>query len=292
MSVGVAKFWLGVGVGGLLCACHPKTHEVGSAESPASPPSVTNAAPEASASRPPPPVGKILEESSSGQVLTVLEGQVVRFETVGGARDVELRFLGFPPGSDVSLAISFASGRGWSSRCDVVLFATGSGSEAVDAEGEGWRQLAVVDRASSGASLRIDASMGRADFDLLSAAPRAGLQICGDRGFFTDEQRDKIADFVEATVAAAGPSVTSAKTVQDGAIGIAACDEYLTKYRRCVEENAPAELRGAMRAALRTTEDAWHQAIKKGAETRGLEKACLAALNAGKQTTAAWHCEF
>jgi hypothetical protein len=79
--------------------------------------------------------------------------------------------------------------------------------------------------------------------------------------------------------------------VASGQIGIAECDEYLTKYSRCVDEKFPEAARGAAREAMAATAKAWREAAA-GPAKDGLAQGCKAALDAGRQATEGMGCAW
>jgi hypothetical protein len=74
-------------------------------------------------------------------------------------------------------------------------------------------------------------------------------------------------------------------------IGIPECDEYLTKYSRCIAMKVPEAARATMNDAMEQTGRAWQEAAR-GPAKDGLGPACKAALDAAKQATASMGCEW
>jgi hypothetical protein len=93
------------------------------------------------------------------------------------------------------------------------------------------------------------------------------------------DTREAVAVAVEVAAAPVGPT------------GVAACDEYLEKYRACIEDKVPEAARKAMTEALDTTVDAWKQAAA-GPGAAALETGCKAASEAAAQATAAMGCTW
>ncbi len=67
-----------------------------------------------------------------------------------------------------------------------------------------------------------------------------------------------------------------------GEIGVAECDEYVTKMRACLDK-MPAEAKGASQGAFDQSIAAWKQAASNEASRAGLATACKAALDAVSQ---------
>jgi hypothetical protein len=75
-------------------------------------------------------------------------------------------------------------------------------------------------------------------------------------------------------------------------VGVPACDEYVQKYSRCVEEKVPEAVRESMRDALRHTVEAWKDAAANPRVRDSLADACKAALDATKKATEAMGCTW
>jgi len=75
-------------------------------------------------------------------------------------------------------------------------------------------------------------------------------------------------------------------------IGVPACDEYLTKYEKCISSKVPEAGRAQMKASMDTMRKSWKQAASTPAGKAGLEAGCKQALEAAKQATAAYGCEW
>jgi hypothetical protein len=82
----------------------------------------------------------------------------------------------------------------------------------------------------------------------------------------------------------------------DGPTGIAACDEYLDKYERCLQAKVPEEAREAMTEAFQAQRDAWVQSAKaaKGNQevSAQLAKNCKQAIDAAKVPMEQYGCEW
>jgi hypothetical protein len=87
----------------------------------------------------------------------------------------------------------------------------------------------------------------------------------------------------------ATPTSTSSAT---GTIGVAECDDYLTKYDECVSRKAPAADRTALRESVAQMRTSWQEAARNPAVRRGLASGCSRALEAAKQTLVAYQCRW
>jgi hypothetical protein len=92
------------------------------------------------------------------------------------------------------------------------------------------------------------------------------------------------------TKAAATPASTTASTGEK--IGVAECDEFLTKYEACVSGKVPA----AAQATFKTSLDTWRSSWKKLAETpqgkAGLAQACKSAMDQAKTSLSSYGCSW
>lgn len=85
-----------------------------------------------------------------------------------------------------------------------------------------------------------------------------------------------------------------ADTAVDGAlpkIGVAVCDEYIEKYGKCIEDNAPDATKPQMKDALAKSAERFKKQ-SEGPEKDTLEQSCTAALEAVKKTSKGWGCTY
>jgi hypothetical protein len=75
-------------------------------------------------------------------------------------------------------------------------------------------------------------------------------------------------------------------------IGVEECDYFLERYADCVDTKAPEATREQIHAALAIAAEAWQTAAATNAGREGLSHACKAALEAVRETSKAWGCEF
>lgn len=93
-----------------------------------------------------------------------------------------------------------------------------------------------------------------------------------------------------APVASAPVAAPAEVTASGDSVGIAACDDYLTKYESCIANKVPAETRAALKTSLDQTRDAWRAAIAAGTATNDLETACKAMSEGAKASMSAFGC--
>ena len=82
-----------------------------------------------------------------------------------------------------------------------------------------------------------------------------------------------------------------AKGTSTGPIGIPECDEYITKYEKCIRAKVPKAARASMLDAMAQSTKAWKEAAS-GPAREGLATACKAALDAAAAATEAMGCEW
>jgi len=75
-------------------------------------------------------------------------------------------------------------------------------------------------------------------------------------------------------------------------IGVPVCDEFLEKYEKCVMDKVPAAQKDMLKASLKQWRQAWKQAAKTPQGKAALESTCKQTLEAQKQATSAWGCEW
>jgi hypothetical protein len=93
-----------------------------------------------------------------------------------------------------------------------------------------------------------------------------------------------------ATVAAAAP-VAAAPAVA-AAVGVAECDDFLTKYQACVDSKVPEAARAAFKQSMDQTKTAWQQAAGTPEGKAGLATACKQMLETSKTSLSAYSCSW
>ena len=77
-----------------------------------------------------------------------------------------------------------------------------------------------------------------------------------------------------------------------GEIGVAECDEYVTKYKACLSDKVPEEARAAMETGMKTLVDGWKKAAETDEGKKGLATGCKAALDSAKTAMSSYGCEW
>jgi Tfp pilus assembly protein FimV len=93
-----------------------------------------------------------------------------------------------------------------------------------------------------------------------------------------------------AAPAAAAPA--AAPAAAGDSVGVPECDEYITKYSKCLEEKVPAAAKDAMKSGFETMRKAWKEAAATPEGKQGLAVGCKAALDGAKQSMTAYGCTF
>lgn len=89
--------------------------------------------------------------------------------------------------------------------------------------------------------------------------------------------------------APAAPAEAVAATA-DGAIGVAACDEFLARYEACLADRVPAASRDALQQSMLAWRSSWSQAAATPAGRDGLAMACQQAREASRPALQAYGC--
>src|SRR5262249_54518401 len=74
--------------------------------------------------------------------------------------------------------------------------------------------------------------------------------------------------------------------------GIAACDDFLTKYDSCVTSKIPAEQRAMYKTQLDQTRKTWIDLSKNPNTKATMESACKQTMDATKASLTAFGCSF
>ncbi len=94
-----------------------------------------------------------------------------------------------------------------------------------------------------------------------------------------------------AANAAAAPA-SNASPATAGVIGVAACDEYLTKWENCIATKVSADAREQVKVALDATREGWKRAALTAEGKAGLEAACKSAADLAAMQVSAYGCSW
>lgn len=79
---------------------------------------------------------------------------------------------------------------------------------------------------------------------------------------------------------------------QGPSIGVPECDEYVTKYEKCLDEKVPDASRATMREAFSKTRQSWSKMAQSEATRASLAEACKQALEAAESSLKSMGCRF
>jgi len=85
-------------------------------------------------------------------------------------------------------------------------------------------------------------------------------------------------------------SSSSASTAD--AVGVPECDEYLTKYEKCIKDKVPEAARTQMETAMKQTRDSWKKLAESPVTKAGLAQGCKQALETAKTSMTAYGCQW
>ena len=74
--------------------------------------------------------------------------------------------------------------------------------------------------------------------------------------------------------------------------GVAACDDFLTKYDSCVVSKIPAEQRAMYKTQLDQTRKAWVDMSKNASAKATMEASCKQTMDAMKTSLSSFGCSF
>jgi hypothetical protein len=83
--------------------------------------------------------------------------------------------------------------------------------------------------------------------------------------------------------------MTAAPATADN-VGIAECDDYLTKYQACVDSKVPEGARAALKQSLDQTRAAWRTTLASPGGKDSLAAACKQMHDASKASMSAYGC--
>lgn len=79
---------------------------------------------------------------------------------------------------------------------------------------------------------------------------------------------------------------------QESSIGVPECDEYFSKYSKCIQDKVPEAAREMIESSLSKSMDAWKQAAATDEGKAQLASTCKSALDAAKQGMQSYGCDW
>lgn len=87
-------------------------------------------------------------------------------------------------------------------------------------------------------------------------------------------------------------SEQSAAPAASNTIGVAECDDYLSKVEACIVNHVPEDARAMQRQSMDQMRDQWRQAAANPTAKASLAAGCKAALDAARSSFASYGCEW
>ncbi|MBK7583603.1 MAG: hypothetical protein IPI67_25845 [Myxococcales bacterium] len=87
-------------------------------------------------------------------------------------------------------------------------------------------------------------------------------------------------------------SGSSSAAATGGETGVPECDEYLTKYEKCLKEKVPAVARTQMEEGFKTTRETYKNLASNPATKAGMAAGCKQALETAKTAMASYGCSW
>lgn len=75
-------------------------------------------------------------------------------------------------------------------------------------------------------------------------------------------------------------------------VGVPECDDYLTKYDKCLSEKVPEAARPQLKQSIGMMRNAWKQAASNPAAKAGLAQGCKQALETAKTAMSMYGCSW
>jgi hypothetical protein len=143
---------------------------------------------------------------------------------------------------------------------------------------------------------------GKKETEATAPAPAAEQKAAAAGTEETAKAAEELAKLAQGTVdpkpeAKAEPAKEEAKKEPEAAaagdsVGIPACDEYITKYEKCLNDKVPEASRGPMKDAFAQTRASWKTMAADPLTKASLADACKQATDAAKASMSAFGCDF
>ena len=88
------------------------------------------------------------------------------------------------------------------------------------------------------------------------------------------------------------PAAATPAAAAGDAVGVAECDDYLTKLDDCITTKVPAAARAQYNASLEQTRKSWRDLAANPQTRAGLAAACKQAVETARATYKSFGCEF
>lgn len=132
---------------------------------------------------------------------------------------------------------------------------------------------------------------------LLPALLMMALAACDKTGGNSAPAADQpAATPTPASTAALAPTEQAAPAATadagDGKLGIAECDDYISKVKACLAAKVPEAQRAMFDQAMKTSTEQWKTAMAQPGGKEALAAQCKQASDAAKQTYASFGCDM
>jgi hypothetical protein len=87
-------------------------------------------------------------------------------------------------------------------------------------------------------------------------------------------------------------SEPSAAPASGNSIGVAECDDYLSKVEACIADHVPEDAKAMQQQSMDQMRDQWRQAASNPTAKASLAAGCKAALDAARSSLAQYGCEW
>ncbi|MFO1463458.1 MAG: hypothetical protein U1F66_06745 [bacterium] len=87
-------------------------------------------------------------------------------------------------------------------------------------------------------------------------------------------------------------TTTTATAPAGGGIGVPECDDYISKYEKCISDKVPEMARGPLKEAFEKTRASWKELASNETTKSGLATACKQAMEMSKTALSAYGCEM
>lgn len=104
-------------------------------------------------------------------------------------------------------------------------------------------------------------------------------------------EASKAADTKSSTSSSTTTTTTTTASAADK-IGVAECDEYLTKYENCIKDKVPASVRSTFETSMASARNAYKTAAASPQAKGTLAATCAAALDQTKKSLASYNCTW
>lgn len=120
------------------------------------------------------------------------------------------------------------------------------------------------------------------------------LTNCGAAPSNTAASNSKPADALKTTEAPKTTDAPKTETASTDSVGVAECDEYIKKYEACLTKIAAKapQMESSMQPAFKAQRDGFKQAAANPASKATLASTCKQAMDAVKQSTSMYACEW